>query len=65
MFNVALDVVLDFVKECSLREYGGSVSEIAGIEVLTAIVLMVKVLLNATTYRLHIWCLCDRASPIQ
>jgi len=53
MFNVALDVVLDFVKEYSLRDYGGSVSEIAGFEVLAAVVVMVQVLLNATTYRLY------------
>jgi hypothetical protein len=65
MFNVELDVVLGFVKEYSLREYGGSVSEIAGFEVLPAVVMVVQVLFDATAYRLHISCLCELASLIQ
>jgi hypothetical protein len=41
MFSVELGVVLGFVKEYSLHEYGGSVSEIAGFGVLTAVAMVI------------------------
>lgn len=54
MFNVELDVVLSFVKEYSLHIYGGSVSEIAGFGVLTAVAMVIQVFWDATTYRLQL-----------